>query len=114
MIAYVTVEVKHIWQVYVTSELKTKLFCFFTIRTMVWIFIAVEKRFLNLSAVLKVATTQNEPKRAEKKLCNPQPATTIHDQFFLTMSTTRQILTIPLLTEEAFFTWVFRRWVSIF
>ena len=32
---YPAVEVKHTWQVYVTSELKIKLFCFFTVRTMV-------------------------------------------------------------------------------
>ena len=33
-----TVEVKHSWQVYVTGELKIKLFCFFTVRTIVWVF----------------------------------------------------------------------------
>ena len=33
----------------------------------------------------------------------------VTDQFILTMSTTRQILTIPLLTEEALFTWAFHR-----
>ena len=47
IIPYPTVEEKHIWQVYVTSELK--------------------KRYLNISAVLKFATTQNEPKRAATK-----------------------------------------------
>ena len=61
IIPYQIVREKHILQVYVTSELKTKLFCFFTIRAMVWIFIAVKNRYLNLSAVLKFATTQNEP-----------------------------------------------------
>ena len=43
---------------------------------------------------------------------NPQPATAIHGQFFLTKSTIRQIFTIPLLTEEALFTWAFQSWVS--
>ena len=38
------------------------LFCLFIIRTMVWIFTVVKNRHLNLSAVLKLATTQNEPK----------------------------------------------------
>ena len=38
------IEVKHIWKVDVAIELKIKLFCFFTISTMVWMFIAVEKR----------------------------------------------------------------------
>ena len=53
---------EHTWQVYVSSELKIKLLCFFTIRTIVWIFIAVKNRYLNLSAALKFATTENEPK----------------------------------------------------
>ena len=34
---------------------------------MVKSFIAVKNRYLDLSAVLKFATTQNEPKRAETK-----------------------------------------------
>ena len=48
---------------------------------------------------------QNQPKR-----CNA----THNDQYFFTMSTTRQILTIRLLAEEALFTWAFQRWVSLF
>ena len=47
-IPYPTVEVKHIWQVYVTSELIIKLFFFFTIHPMIWIFIAVRNKCLNL------------------------------------------------------------------
>ena len=35
----------------------------------------MKNRYLNFSAELKFATTQNEPKRAETKKCNPQPAT---------------------------------------
>ena len=35
IIPYPKVEVKHIWKVYVTSELKVKLFCFIIIRVMV-------------------------------------------------------------------------------
>ena len=34
IIPYPTIEVKDIWQVYVTVELKVKLVCFFTIRAM--------------------------------------------------------------------------------
>ena len=49
---------------------------------------------------------QNEPKRIN---ANPDPATTIYDKFFLTMSSIRQVLTISLLTEEALFTWAFGR-----
>ena len=63
IIPYRTVE--DIWQVYVTSELKIELFYFFTISAMVWIFIAVKSRYLNFSALLKFATTQNEAKGAE-------------------------------------------------
>ena len=62
-----TVELKHIWQVYVTSELKIKLFCFLTIRCMVGIFIAVKNKYLNLSTVTKLATTQNNLKWVEIK-----------------------------------------------
>ena len=46
---------------------------------MVWIFIAMKNRYLNLSAVLKLATNQmnqNEPKRSN---ANPEPATAIYD-----------------------------------
>ena len=67
IIPYPTVEVKHIWQVYVTTGLKIKLFYFFTIPTIVWVFIAVKNRYLNLSAVIKFAKTQNEPKQAKTK-----------------------------------------------
>ena len=43
---------------------------------------------------------QNEPKRS---YANPELATAIHEHFFLTMSTIRQVLTIPLLTKDALF-----------
>ena len=64
----------------------------------------MKNRYLNLSAVLKFAATQNEPKRNETKRCNAnrESATAIHDQFILTIFTIWQVLTIPLLTEEAF------------
>ena len=73
-------------------------------------FHSCEKQIFNhfISAVLKFVKTQNNPIRGKMKQCNPQP-TTIHDQFVLTMSTTRQILTILLLTEEALFACAFRR-----
>ena len=60
---------------------------------------AVKNRYLNLSAGLKLLTTQHEPKRAETMKCNPQPATVIGDQLFLTMSTSKPILAIYFLTE---------------
>ena len=53
---------------------------------------------------------QDKPKQSN---ANPEPAAAIHDQFFLTMSTIKQTLTIPLLTKEASFTYVSRRWVSL-
>ena len=81
---------------------------------MVWILTAVKNRYLNFSALLKFTMTQNEPKGAERNLCNPQPATAIHGQFFLTMSTIRQVLSILLVTGEALFTWAFRSWASLF
>ena len=67
IIPYPTVEVKYMWQLYVTNELRIKFFCFFTIRTMVSIFIVVKNRHLNLSAVLKFEKIDNEPKRAKTK-----------------------------------------------
>ena len=48
---------------------------------------------------------QNQPKRSNA---------THNDQYFLTMSTTRQTLTIRLLAEETLFTWAFRGYVSLF
>ena len=69
---------------------------------------AVKNRYLNFPALLKFTMTQNEPKGAERNLCNPQPATATHGQFFLTMSTIRQVLSILLVTGEALFTWAFR------
>ena len=53
-----------VWQVYVTSKLKIKLFCFFTILAMVWIFIAVKNRSFGCTKIrnhLKwTKTSQNE------------------------------------------------------
>ena len=60
IIPYQTVEVNHIWKVYVTSELKIKLVCFFTVRAIIWVFIAVRNRYFNFSAVLK--RTKNKAK----------------------------------------------------
>ena len=59
------VEEKPIWKVYVTSELKIKLFYFITISATVWSFIAAKNGYLNLDT--KFATIQNEPKQAETK-----------------------------------------------
>ena len=73
VIPYPTVEVKHIWQVYATSELKMKLFCFCIICVMVWFFIAVENRYLNLLAVLKFAKSQMELKWANTTSNNSWP-----------------------------------------
>ena len=90
------------------------MFCFFTLGAMVCTFIAVKNRYSTFSVLLKFSTTQNAPRGAEANYCNPQPATAIHGQFFLTISIICQVLTIPLLTEEALFTSVFWSWVSLF
>ena len=42
---------------------------------------------------------QNEP---ERRYANPEPATVIHDQFLLTVTTIRQVLTILLLTKRLY------------
>ena len=67
IIPYPTIEVKDIWQVHVATELKIKLVCFFTIHTIIRIFVAVKNRYLNLSTVIKFANIQNETKQAETK-----------------------------------------------
>ena len=41
-------------------------------RTKIRVFIAVKSKFLNILAALKFAKTQNEPKPAKTKKCNPQ------------------------------------------
>ena len=52
---------------------------------------------------------QNEPKQSNATHNHHQQLQTIFP-----MSTTRQILIIALLIEEALFTWAFRRWVSLY
>ena len=58
--------VKRNWQVYVTSELKIKLLCFLTLRSIVWVFISVEKRYLSFSCtkirnnLKRTKTSRNE------------------------------------------------------
>ena len=59
---------KHIWQVYVTSELKIELFCFFTIGTMVWIFIVVKNRYLIFFGSTKIHNDSKWNKRSWNKL----------------------------------------------
>ena len=51
----------------------------------------MKNRYLNPSAVLKFATTQNEPNEPKQSNANPEPAIAIHDQFFLTLPTIRQV-----------------------
>ena len=65
MFATYIADLKHTWQVLVTSELKINFFCFFALPNMVWIFAGVENIYL--SAMQKFATAQNEPKLAETK-----------------------------------------------
>ena len=58
--------------------------------------------------LLKLTTTQNKPKRALTTYCNPQPATTIHDQFFLPCPQSDRF-SQSLTNGQALFTWAFRR-----
>ena len=44
IILYLKLGMKHIWQVYVTSELKIKLFCLFILSTIAWIFMGMENK----------------------------------------------------------------------
>ena len=59
----------------------------------------MKNRYLNFLAALSFAAIQDEPKGAKRAT---------HDQFFLAMSTIRQVLIKPLLTEEALFYWAFQ------
>ena len=88
IIPYPTAEEKHIWQVYVTSELKKNCFVIYYTRRDLNFHIC-EKQIFKSFGCTEIATTQNEPKRAE-------PAKVIHKQFFISMSTIWHILTIPI------------------
>ena len=66
-----TVSYKHIWQVYVTSELKIKLFCFFTIGAMVWIFIALKKQIFKFFGFTKICNNSKWTKKSWNKLMQP-------------------------------------------
>ena len=67
IIRYPRVGVKYTWQVNVSSELKLKLFCFFTLRTMVWIFIDLVKRYLSFSSI-KIRNNSEQTKTSRKKV----------------------------------------------
>ena len=70
IISYPTVEVKHIWQVCVTSELKIKLFCFFTIPTMIWIFMTEIQIFKSFGCT-KVRKGWKLTKTSSEKVMQP-------------------------------------------
>ena len=89
IIPYPTIEAKHIWQVYVTKELL--LFLYYTRHYMI----------LKSFGSTKIRN-------------NSKTSNNVSRPIFLSMSTTRQVLTVSLLMEEALFTWAFRRWVSLF
>ena len=78
---------KHIWQVYVTSELKIESFCFFTIRAMVWIFIAVKKQIFKSFSCTKIRkdsrwikTNQNEIMQPTTSNNDSRPIFPYHNQ----------------------------------
>ena len=114
IIPYPTVKLKHILQVYVTNELKIKLFCFFTIRAIVRIFHSHDKQIFKSFSSTKIRRDSKWTKTSQYEVMQPTTSNKDSWPIFLTMSTTRQVFTIPLWTEEALFTWAFRRWVSFF
>ena len=63
IIRYPRMGVKHTWQVYVISELKIKLLCFFTYHGINF----HRREQKDLLAVLRFVTIQNEPKLAKTK-----------------------------------------------
>ena len=104
IIPYPTVEVKHIQQVYVTSELKIKFFCFLTYASHNMNFYCCEKQIFKSSGCTEISAgfgSQNEPKPAETKYCNSQ----------------RPVFHCHVYNQALFdnpFTWAFQRWVSLF
>ena len=76
-VRYPRVGVKRLWQVYVTSELKIKLFCLFTFHNVVWIFIGVGKRYLCFS----YTKILNSSKRSKLKQNEEMKPKTSNEQF---------------------------------
>ena len=98
-------------------ELRNRVCCktsTVSLHAMVWIFIAVKNRYLNLSAVLKFATTKKWTETSRNDVMQPKNSSSDSRPIFPSMSSIRQVLKIPLLMEEALFTRVFWRWVSLF
>ena len=62
------VDVRHIWQVYVTSELKIKLFFSFILITIVWIFIGMENRSIDWT---KIRNNSKRTKTSKNKVMHP-------------------------------------------
>ena len=77
-------------------------------RLMVWIFIALKNRYLNLSAVLKFATTQNEPKRAKTKICEPRTSNGDSRPIFPYHVHNQAGFDNPFISGKDLFTWAFR------
>ena len=69
IIPYLTVEVKHIWQVYVTSELKKKLFCFFTRHDMN--FYSYEKQIFKSFSCTKIRKDSKCTKTNQNEVMQP-------------------------------------------
>ena len=68
IIWYLKVGVKQIWQVYVASKLKIKLFCFFILSTIVWIFIGVENTFIDC---VKICNNSKRTKTSRNEVMQP-------------------------------------------
>ena len=108
IISHRTVKMKHIWQVYLTSELKIKLFFLVTVHAMVW------KQIFNFFGFTKICNDSKWAKASRNEVMQPTTSKNNSQPIFPYMSTIRQVLTMPLWTEEALFTWQLRRRVSLF
>ena len=77
IIWYPKVGVKHTWQVYVISELKIKLFCFFILSTIAWIFIGMENTSIDCTKI------RNNSKRNKKSRSEVMQSTTSNNHLQL-------------------------------
>ena len=102
-----------------------KLFCFFTICTMVWIFIAVKNRYLNLSTALKSATMNSHSCEKQifgcAKIRNDSKETKAsrNEAMQLTNSNNDSRSIVPYHVHnqaglDNLSVWALRKWVSLF
>ena len=91
--------VKHTWQVYVISELKIKLFCFFILRTIAWIFIGMENTSFDCT---KICNNSNQTKTRRNEVMQPTTSTVICNQLFLNHTHNQAGFTKPFIDGKDF------------